>query len=370
MIAKICSRLPEYQNLQECPGRLKSLTFYQVYLSQAIYFRMAASPSQLSKGSSVWSPEEDRLLLDLVGSSSYPNWTEIAESFPNKTTNQACLRWHTLVNPEVLKGRWLDEEDRRIRQWVQANGPTRWVDLAKTIPGRAGHECRGRWFDTLDPNVRRSRWKPEEDYMIRAGQAVWGNDWTRISLLLPGRNSTAVRNRWTALELENQRMLSAPPRVSGNALGALADSSEHAKVRRRRPADLSVSSAESPVPGSNESTGFDRSHPLQGPEGCLPDAGIDSDEISLPDSNESTGFERSDPLQEPERRLPDVSVDAAEVGLPDLNASTELKRSHPVQEPQRWLSDTEIDADEFWLPDLNASTELTRSDPLQDPERR
>lgn len=48
-------------------------------------------------------------------------------------------------------------------------------------------QCRERWLNHLDPNLKKGEWSKEEDAILLEAQAKWGNAWTRIAELLPGR---------------------------------------------------------------------------------------------------------------------------------------------------------------------------------------
>lgn len=50
---------------------------------------------------------------------------------------------------------WTEEEDALIRDMVAEYGPRNWSKIAKHIPERQGKQCRERWFNHLDPKIKK-----------------------------------------------------------------------------------------------------------------------------------------------------------------------------------------------------------------------
>ena len=59
-------------------------------------------------------------------------------------------------------------------------------------------QCRERWYNHLDPTIKRGNWTYEEDTLINE-QARLGNKWSKISSMLEGRTENAVKIRWKSL---------------------------------------------------------------------------------------------------------------------------------------------------------------------------
>jgi hypothetical protein len=64
------------------------------------------------------------------------------------------------------------------------------------LPGRIGKQCRERWFNHLDPAIRKGDWMNEEDIVLFQAQKHFGNRWCEISKVLKGRTENAVKNRY------------------------------------------------------------------------------------------------------------------------------------------------------------------------------
>ena len=77
------------------------------------------------------------------------------------------------LRPGLVKGRWSKEEDQTIIACIKV-GITKWYEIAERIPGRIGKQIRERWFNQLDPSIKKGGWTKEEDRILMGAQARMG----------------------------------------------------------------------------------------------------------------------------------------------------------------------------------------------------
>ena len=159
-----------------------------------------------------WAEEEDRLLRAAVLHYGNKHWKKIAERVPGRNHTQCLQRWSKVLAPGLKKGQWSASEDatlvalakEQLAMCKDPNNPEQkkklnWGMISKQITGRTAKQCRERWVNNLNPDIRKGGWTPEEDKKILELFEMFPKKWAMISKNLEGRTENAVKIRYKSL---------------------------------------------------------------------------------------------------------------------------------------------------------------------------
>ena len=101
---------------------------------------------------------------------------------------------------------WTTVEDRTLIQIVKLQGdPIKWSKVAEAMTDRTGKQCRERYVNHLNPNLKNSDWSPQEDATIFYLYTTMGSQWAKMSKVIPGRTDNGIKNRFHNLKRQLER---------------------------------------------------------------------------------------------------------------------------------------------------------------------
>jgi len=158
---------------------------------------------QTSSGRRRWTPDEDERLRQAVAMFGDKPWKDIAAVVGTRDNVQCLQRWRKSLKPGLRKGPWKPEEDEMLRakyKEMQENPLLQWSWVASHIPGRNGKQCRERWQNFLDENIKKGGWTPEEDALLQKLHGELNGRWANIARQMPGRTENSVKVRFQSLK--------------------------------------------------------------------------------------------------------------------------------------------------------------------------
>ncbi|KAH8045281.1 RNA polymerase II transcription regulator recruiting protein [Aureococcus anophagefferens] len=94
----------------------------------------------------------------------------------------------------VDRGKWSDEEDKRLLQIVEENGAKKWKRVAELLGSvRTDIQCLHRWTKVIKPGLNKGPWSAEEDEVVKSNVMKMQSEsnegvvkWAEIAKILKG----------------------------------------------------------------------------------------------------------------------------------------------------------------------------------------
>ena len=92
---------------------------------------------------------------------------------------------------------WSEEEDKTMKQLVNKYGTSNWTLISSKMgKARNGKQCRERWYNQLNPSMKKNNWTVNEENILFSKHMQLGNKWADIASFLPGRTLTDIKNHF------------------------------------------------------------------------------------------------------------------------------------------------------------------------------
>ncbi|KAH0788933.1 Myb-like DNA-binding domain containing protein [Histomonas meleagridis] len=75
---------------------------------------------------------------------------------------------------------------------------------------RNPRQCRERWNNYVNPDLRKDPWTPEEDKILEEKYAEIGPKWNKLARFLSNRSDNSIRNRW--MMISRHRSITSNPK--------------------------------------------------------------------------------------------------------------------------------------------------------------
>lgn len=92
-----------------------------------------------------------------------------------------------------------DAEDKKLKDMVSRLGTNNWSIISKQFKDKTPKQCRDRWRNYVDPELRHDMWSVEEDEMLIEKFKQIGSKWTVMMKYFNHRSSNDIRYRWMKL---------------------------------------------------------------------------------------------------------------------------------------------------------------------------
>lgn len=138
----------------------------------------------------------------------------------------------------IKGGVWRNTEDEILKAAVMKYGKNQWARIASLLHRKAAKQCKARWYEWLDPSVKKTEWSREEDEKLLHLAKLMPTQWRTIAPIV-GRTSNQCLERYEFLLDKAQSIDSSSNRDDPRRLrpGEI-DPSPETKPARPDPIDM------------------------------------------------------------------------------------------------------------------------------------
>lgn len=130
---------------------------------------------------------------------------------------------------------WKNTEDEILKVAVMKYGKNQWARISSLLVRKTPKQCKARWYEWLDPSIRKTEWSKEEDEKLLHLAKVMPTQWRSIAPLI-GRTTTQCLERYQKLLDDAERADEAGGSDNDNNAEGGAPTAD--QVRRLRPGEV------------------------------------------------------------------------------------------------------------------------------------
>lgn len=126
---------------------------------------------------------------------------------------QASMAGESCSKRAPVKVKFTETEDAQLTELVNTYGSKDWIHISKLMVTRNPRQCRERWNNYLNPDLRTDPWSAEEDKLLDEKFAEYGAKWNKIAKFFTNRSDNNIRNRWMLIARRRAKVV-GPHQVS------------------------------------------------------------------------------------------------------------------------------------------------------------
>lgn len=133
-------------------------------------------------------------------------------------------------------GVWKNSEDEILKAAVMKYGKNQWARIASLLVRKSAKQCKARWFEWLDPSIKKTQWTREEEERLLHLVKIMPTAWRTIAPMI-GRTAAQCLEHYETL-IDTAQNADAQPAASSSAGGGGIDSVPETKPARPDPVDM------------------------------------------------------------------------------------------------------------------------------------
>mmetsp|Transcript_20771 Transcript_20771/g.29166 ORF Transcript_20771/g.29166 Transcript_20771/m.29166 type:complete len:776 (+) Transcript_20771:102-2429(+) len=99
---------------------------------------------------------------------------------------------------QVKGGVWKNTEDEILKAAVMKYGKNQWARISSLLVGKSAKQCKARWYEWLDPSIKKTEWSREEEEKLLHLTKIMPNQWKTIAPLV-GRTAAQCLDHYEKL---------------------------------------------------------------------------------------------------------------------------------------------------------------------------
>ncbi len=138
-----------------------------------------------------------------------------------------------MVRVTIKGGVWRNTEDEILKAAVMKYGKNQWSRIASLLHRKSAKQCKARWFEWLDPSIKKTEWSREEDEKLLHMAKLMPTQWRTIAPIV-GRTATQCLERYeTLLDRAQKKQMEGASGTLGEEAEAISDD-----PRKLRPGEI------------------------------------------------------------------------------------------------------------------------------------
>ena len=94
-----------------------------------------------------------------------------------------------MVRILIKGGTWKNTEDEILKAAVMKYGLNQWSRISSLLVRKSARECKARWYDWLDPSIKKTEWTREEEEKLLHLVKIFPTQWRTIAPIIGGRTA-------------------------------------------------------------------------------------------------------------------------------------------------------------------------------------
>lgn len=78
-------------------------------------------------------------------------------------------------------GYWKNSEDEILKAAIIKYGFNQWSRISSLIPRKAAKQCKARWYEWLDPSIKKTEWTRDEEEKLLHLAKIFPSQWRTIA---------------------------------------------------------------------------------------------------------------------------------------------------------------------------------------------